>query len=156
MIAAAREIPIISCMGTGNKLDPGKLCLTDLYQTQTCPLARIMRRELRKRKIASLKVVYSTEAPRKPTRDQTQLMEFLDNSRTASQKDSEPLLKQDSSHVLKADTDESGQQTSCSAGMTADEPKKRLGPASIAFVPGSAGLMLAAAVVRDLLQTDTD
>ncbi|MBO4354390.1 MAG: tRNA threonylcarbamoyladenosine dehydratase [Clostridia bacterium] len=56
-------VPIISSMGTGNKLDPTKLECTDVYKTSVCPLARVMRAELRRRGIKSLKVVYSTEAP---------------------------------------------------------------------------------------------
>lgn len=59
-------IPIISCMGTGNKLDPTKFIVTDLYKTRICPLAKVMRYELRKRGIPSLKVVCSEEYPRKP------------------------------------------------------------------------------------------
>ncbi len=55
---------IISCMGTGNKLDPGKFKVSDIYSTSVCPLARIMRRELKKRNVDSLKVVFSTEKPR--------------------------------------------------------------------------------------------
>ena len=54
--------PVISAMGAGNKLDPTKFTVTDIYKTQICPLARVMRRELRKRGIPKLKVVYSTEA----------------------------------------------------------------------------------------------
>ncbi len=53
--------PIISCMGTGGKLDISKLTVGDVYQTKGCPLARVMRRELKKRGVESLKVVYSTE-----------------------------------------------------------------------------------------------
>lgn len=60
------NIPIISSMGTGNKLDPTLLKVGDIYETTVCPLARVMRKELRKRNIASLKVVYSTEKPLKP------------------------------------------------------------------------------------------
>ncbi len=63
------NIPIISAMGTGNKLDPSKLQITDIYKTNICPLAKVMRKELRKRNIDSLKVIYSTEEPIKP--DQT-------------------------------------------------------------------------------------
>ena len=54
---------VLSCMGTGNKLDPTALCVTDISKTNTCPLARVMRRELKARGIMHLKVVYSTEAP---------------------------------------------------------------------------------------------
>ena len=60
------KIPIISSMGTGNKLDPTKFEVTDIYKTSICPLAKVMRKELRKRNIKSLKVVYSKEEPIKP------------------------------------------------------------------------------------------
>lgn len=60
------NIPIISCMGTGNKLDPTKFEVTDIYKTSICPLAKVMRKELRARGIEKLKVVYSKEEPIKP------------------------------------------------------------------------------------------
>lgn len=60
------NIPIISAMGAANKLDPTKLEVTDIYKTKVCPLAKVMRSELRKRGIKKLKVVYSTEQPIKP------------------------------------------------------------------------------------------
>lgn len=56
-------IPVISCMGTGNKLNPMKFEVTDIYKTSVCPLAKVMRKELRKRNITDLKVVYSKEEP---------------------------------------------------------------------------------------------
>ena len=59
-------VPIISSMGAGNKLDPTCFEVTDIYKTKICPLARVMRRELKKRKIDQLKVVYSTEEAKKP------------------------------------------------------------------------------------------
>lgn len=59
--AKAAGVPLISCMGTGNKLDASKLTVTDVYKTDTCPLAKVMRRELKRRGIEKLKVVYSTE-----------------------------------------------------------------------------------------------
>ncbi|MFA6847454.1 MAG: tRNA threonylcarbamoyladenosine dehydratase [Lachnospiraceae bacterium] len=55
--------PVISCMGCGNRLDPTKLVAGDIYETENDPLSRVMRRELRKRGVRSLKVVYSTEIP---------------------------------------------------------------------------------------------
>jgi len=61
--AAAMGIPIISSMGAGNKLDPTRLEVADIYETSVCPLARVMRTELRKRGIAALEVVYSREPP---------------------------------------------------------------------------------------------
>lgn len=60
------QVKIISAMGTGNKFDPSALVVTDLSKTQGCPLARTMRKELRKRGIHHLKVVYSTELPTAP------------------------------------------------------------------------------------------
>lgn len=56
-------VPIISSMGTGNKLDPTRLEVSDIYKTEVCPLARVMRTELKKRGIRKLKVVYSKEQP---------------------------------------------------------------------------------------------
>jgi tRNA A37 threonylcarbamoyladenosine dehydratase len=67
------NIPIISCMGAGNKLNPALFKTGDIFETSICPLARIMRRELRKRGVKSLKVVYSAEEPLKP-----QLAEYAD------------------------------------------------------------------------------
>lgn len=64
--AQKREIPIISCMGAGNKLDATKFVVTDIYKTSVCPLCKVMRHELRKRGVESLKVVYSPEEPIKP------------------------------------------------------------------------------------------
>lgn len=60
------NIPIISCMGTGNKLDPTLFEIADIYKTSVCPLARVMRNELKKRGIKKLKVLYSKELPLKP------------------------------------------------------------------------------------------
>ncbi|MEL4105969.1 tRNA threonylcarbamoyladenosine dehydratase [Oscillospiraceae bacterium WX1] len=60
------QTPLISATGTGNKLDPTKLTVGDIYETSGDPLARVFRRELKKRGIPALKVVWSTETPRKP------------------------------------------------------------------------------------------
>lgn len=91
-------VPIISSMGTGNKLDPTAFVVADIYETSACPLARVMRRELKKRGVKKLKVVYSKEKPKLPL----------------------------------------------------DETDRRT-PASIAFVPPVAGLILASQVIKDLL-----
>ena len=64
--AGERNIPVISCMGAGNKLDPTKFEVADISKTSICPLAKVMRKELRKRGITSLKVVYSKETPMTP------------------------------------------------------------------------------------------
>lgn len=61
--------PIISSMGAGNKMDPTAFQVADIYETSVCPLARVMRRELKKRGIRSLKVVYSREKPMEPVED---------------------------------------------------------------------------------------
>ena len=66
MRANKLNIPIISSMGTGNKLDPTRFEVTDIYKTSVWPLAKVMRKELRARNIKSLKVVYSKEVPIKP------------------------------------------------------------------------------------------
>lgn len=65
IIMQAKEagVPVISSMGAGNKLDPARFQVADIYETSVCPLARVMRRELKKRGVKSLKVVYSTEEP---------------------------------------------------------------------------------------------
>ena len=67
--AKKENVPIISCMGTGNKLDPSKFEITDIYKTTVCPLAKVMRKELRKRNIQDLKVLYSKEEPIKVDTD---------------------------------------------------------------------------------------
>lgn len=68
LIATCKEhnIPIISAMGAGNKLNPTMLEVADIYETEMCPLARVMRRELKRRKVKDLKVVYSKEKPLQP------------------------------------------------------------------------------------------
>ena len=63
MQAQAANTPIISCMGAGNKLDPTTFEVTDIYKTSVCPLARVMRTELKKRGVKKLRVVYSKEPP---------------------------------------------------------------------------------------------
>lgn len=74
--AQQQGIPIISCMGAGNKLDPTKFQITDIYKTSVCPLAKVMRKELRKRGVASLKVVFSKEEPLKPEENESASCRF--------------------------------------------------------------------------------
>lgn len=62
-------IPVISSMGAGNKLDPTAFRVADIYKTRVCPLAKVMRRELKKRGVKKLKVVYSEEQPTRPIED---------------------------------------------------------------------------------------
>ena len=100
--ARAAGVPIISALGTGNKLDPTKLEIGDVYATSVCPLARVMRRELRRRGVERLKVLWSREEPIVP--------------------------------------------------LPADEPTERRAlPGSSPFVPTAGGLIIAAEVVKDLI-----
>lgn len=101
--AKAQGVPIISSMGTGNKLDPTQFSITDLSKTAGCPLARVIRKELKARNIFHHKVLYSPELPQKPL----------------------PL--------------------------EAPPPGRRSLPASVSWVPSCAGLMLAGAVIQDLI-----
>ena len=84
LVIAAQAVgtPIISCMGTGNKLDPGKFQITDISKTSVCPLARIMRKECAKRGIKHLKVLFSTEDPI-PSDPETISLEELPEGRRA-------------------------------------------------------------------------
>lgn len=69
MQAKKQEVPVISSMGAGNKLDPTAFRVADIYKTKVCPLAKVMRRELKKRGVKKLKVVYSEEQPIQPIED---------------------------------------------------------------------------------------
>ena len=69
MKAKEKGVPIISSMGAGNKLDPTMFRVADIYKTKVCPLAKVMRRELKKRGVKKLKVVYSEEQPTRPIND---------------------------------------------------------------------------------------
>ncbi len=71
IIMRAKEcnVPVISCMGAGNKLDAAQFQVADIYKTSMCPLAKVMRRELKKRGVKKLKVVYSQEKPTRPIED---------------------------------------------------------------------------------------
>ena len=69
MQAKKNNVPVISCMGAGNKLDPTQFRVADIYQTKVCPLARVMRHEMKKRQVKHLKVVYSEEKPMRPLDD---------------------------------------------------------------------------------------
>ena len=81
MEAQKHGVPIISSMGTGNKLDGSRFRVTDIYKTQMCPLAKVMRRELRKRGVEKLKVVCSEEEPMRPVEDQSVAAELEGSGR---------------------------------------------------------------------------
>jgi len=86
MQADRANTPIISSMGAGNKMDPTAFKVADIYKTNVCPLAKVMRRELKKRGIRKLKVVYSEEQPLTPSAsvDNQQVGEAMDNVREGS------------------------------------------------------------------------
>lgn len=86
--AKAAGVPIISSMGAGNKLDPTAFKVTDIYKTNVCPLAKVMRRELKKRGIDKLKVVYSEEMPLTPLEEE----------------DEATLVPEDSTHAKRRQT----------------------------------------------------
>lgn len=83
-----KGINLISSMGTGNKLDPTQFKVSDIYNTKVCPLAKVMRYELKKRGVKKLKVVYSEEMPRKPQVDATPVVkvDLNDNNSVAKPK----------------------------------------------------------------------
>ncbi len=166
LAVAAQEygIPIISSMGTGNKLDPARLEIADIYETSICPLAKVMRRELKKQGVRKLTVVYSREEVRKPCEISgacgVEAWETgeTDRGRTPQAPGGIP------GHVQVArDTD--GEACDISAKETYQErddceadsvkaPGRRRVPGSTAFVPAAAGLLLAGYVVRRLSGVD--
>lgn len=113
--------PIISSMGAGNKINPAQFEVADIYKTTVCPLAKVMRRELKKRGIKKLKVVYSKEIPLKHVED------YTDNN-------------------LEAGCSQGENQESLRQGT----PKKIV-PGSNAFVPSTVGLIIASEVIKDIL-----
>lgn len=120
LIEQAKEqgVKIISCMGAGNKLHAEQLELTDIYKTTVCPLAKVMRYELKKRNIKDLTVVYSKEPALKP------------------QADCQNSCKNN---------------CVCPKGTVRKCTAKRQIPGSTAYVPPTAGLIIAGKVVNDLL-----
>lgn len=114
--AQKSKTPIISCMGSGNKLDPQAFEVADIYKTSVDPLARVMRYELKKRRVRKLKVVYSKEYPTRPLEDMSI------SCRT---------------HCV------------CPAGTRKCTVRRDI-PGSNAFVPASAGLLIASEVLKDL------
>jgi tRNA A37 threonylcarbamoyladenosine dehydratase len=75
------DVPVISAMGAGNKLDPTKFEVADIFKTSVCPLAKVMRRELKKRGIKNLKVVYSKEEAIKPEVDEALLQKEFEETK---------------------------------------------------------------------------
>jgi tRNA A37 threonylcarbamoyladenosine dehydratase len=82
--AQQAKVPIISAMGAGNKLDASRFKVADIYDTSVCPLAKVMRHELKKRNVKKLKVVYSDELPIKPPEDPSDPEEQQEHSRRST------------------------------------------------------------------------
>lgn len=126
LILRARRagVPVISAMGAGNKLDPGGFKVADIYETKVCPLARVMRRELKKRGVEHLKVVYSEEEPIRP---------------------SGPIKEEETGHpeVCPSSPD-------VTISVTTERRRKDV-PGSAVFAPAAAGLMIAGEIVKDLV-----
>ena len=154
--ASSLLIPVISSMGAANKLDPTAFEVADIYETSVCPLARIMRSELRKRGVEALKVVYSKEQPKvslkEPQRElfkkpfKEQLKEPLNELPKELQKDQ--LRESRESHK------EQGVAFYKSTERSHAPPQiyRRSVPASNPFVPPVAGLIIAGEVIMDLLE----
>lgn len=121
-------VPVISSMGAGNKLEPSAFEVADIYETSVCPLARVMRRELKKRGVRKLKVVYSKEEPMTPLDE-----EVLAGACADLPHEKQPVIQNGST-----------QENSSTA------VRKRQTPGSVAFVPSVAGLILAGEVIKDL------
>ena len=143
------NIPIISAMGTGNKLDPTKLEVADIYDTSACPLAKVMRKQLRKRGIRDLKVVYSPDAPgtvpvafRKDA-PEAGLMSYFHDKETGSVSHS---------HDKKMCDERTGPALCFDKDETRNVRQQILG--SVPFVPSVAGLIIASEVVYDLIHSD--
>ena len=116
------NIPIISSMGTGNKLDATKFEVTDIYKTSVCPLAKVMRKELKTRGIKKLKVVYSKEEPIK------------------SRKIEQENCNVDCINIVNSEENKN------------EEHRNKQLPASISFVPSVAGLIIAGEVIKDIIK----
>ena len=132
LVMACEEagVPIISSMGAGNKLDPTMFEVADIYKTSVCPLAKVMRRELKKRGVKKLKVVYSKEEALTPR----ELTTFAEES-------------EEQKEIEEQGTDEKKESIQFDDSRNT---KKRATPGSIAFVPSVAGLIIAGEVIKDL------
>lgn len=130
--ARAAGVPIISSMGTGNKINPAMLEVADIYKTSVCPLARVIRHELKKRGVEKLKVVYSREEPVR-----AEILKDITIRNSGMPKD----------EIYGGRNAES----KTAENMEALTIRKAI-PGSTAFVPGAAGLLIAAEVVKDLIK----
>ncbi len=149
--AQAAGTPVISSMGAGNKMNPAMFQAADLYETSVCPLARVMRRELKKRKVEHLKVVYSEEKPIVPAEEYG-----ADGHDGYGEATAEPVLGEGAAGRNSEGAQlEAGFSHDGAPGQTAEGGKsnvvRRQTPGSVAFVPSVAGLIIAGEVVKDLV-----
>lgn len=151
--AEAAGVPVISCMGTGNRLHADCLRLGDLAETQGCHLARVMRRELRRRGIEHVPVLYSTECARAPLPADVPTMDISGTAVTAAVQITDAPAEPGADAQM-ADTpgtaiSDAG-ATSGADTQTAVPPpvRKAPPPGSVSFVPSVAGLLIAGEVVR--------
>lgn len=133
-----KGIKLISSMGAGNKLDAQGFRITDLYKTQGCPLAKVMRRELKKRGVTKLKVVASDCLPVTP----------VDCGCEKAEKPSENGLATGTDNIA---TDKKGFNGGENEKCSPISPVKRITPGSVSFVPSVAGLLVAQAIITDVL-----
>lgn len=147
--------PVISSMGAGNKLDPTSFRVADIYETSVCPLAKVMRRELKKRGIERLKVVYSTEPAMHPGAEREQTESTMHPGAEQEQTESTMHLGEGQEQTELTMHPGEGQKrmelVTCSGGeQEAAGGARRQTPGSVAFVPSVAGLILAGEVIKDL------
>ena len=146
LVMQAKEAgtPIISSMGAGNKLNPAEFEVTDIYKTSVCPLAKVMRRELKKRGVKKLKVVYSKEEPLTPLEigETDALGELECDAKTVE------AAERNAKAIAPANSAEAA-----ASGQEFKAAKRRATPGSTAFVPSVAGLIIASEVVKDLAQS---
>jgi tRNA A37 threonylcarbamoyladenosine dehydratase len=149
--AKALGVPIVSAMGAANKWDPTGFRVADIYETKVCPLAKVMRRELRKRGIEALKVVYSQEVPM-PIVEEGEAARIDEQGVSVRQK--EEMSIPDGSHKAEMETHQIAYAENTAKEESDDsitmKLQKRVTPASNAFVPPVAGLILAGEVLTDL------
>ncbi len=137
LILQAKEagVPVISAMGAGNKMDPTQFEVADIYSTSVDPLSRVMRRELKKRGVESLKVVYSKEKPISP---ETETAEGYSKEKPISS-------ETETAEGNKIPDFPPAESEDFSAAQT-----RRSTPGSLAFVPSVMGLIIAGEVIKDL------
>lgn len=140
-------VPIISSMGAGNKLDATAFRVADIYETKVCPLARVMRRELKKRNVEHLKVVYSEEEPIVPAQNHT--VAEPDGNVAEPTGDCALELTTGQETRTAGDFPGDGRKNGYSGGTVRDTARRQT-PGSVAFVPSVAGMIIAGEVVKDL------